>query len=258
MSEPTPTTAPTMSIAGRRLHPTATAGSAKIGSNWMSSSRRDGLGNAALAIGQYHGMRSMQNEAEQSGGHEDAAGQSVTRLLHAWKNGNEAALGELTPIVYDELLRIARRQLRAERQDHTLAPTALVHEAWMRMMNQHRADWRDRTHFFALAARFMRRILVDYSRNHKAQKRGGAVMKISMDEGFDVGQPRDASIAALDDALNALAAFDERKAKVIELRYFGGLTVNEIADHIGVSVATVGRELRVAQAWLHREMCARE
>ncbi|MCW5965107.1 MAG: sigma-70 family RNA polymerase sigma factor [Bryobacterales bacterium] len=200
----------------------------------------------------------MEDENQQQEPQHSEAGQSVTQLLHAWKNGNEAALGELTPIVYDELLRIARRQLRAERSDHTLAPTALVHEAWMRMLNQNRADWRDRTHFFALAARFMRRILVDYSRNHKAQKRGGAAVKISMDEGFDVGQPRDASIAALDDALTALAEFDDRKAKVIELRYFGGLTVNEIADHLAVSVATVGRELRVAQAWLHREMCATE
>ena len=179
---------------------------------------------------------------------------SVTRLLHEWKSGNPDALDVLTPIVYDELLRIARRQLRAERDNHTLAPTALVHEAWMKMLSQKRADWRDRSHFFALAARFMRRILVDYSRNHKAQKRGGAAVKISMDEGFEVGQSRDASICALDDALTALAQFDERKAKVVELRYFGGLTAEEIATQLEVSVATVGREIRMAQAWLHREM----
>ncbi|MCU0228029.1 MAG: sigma-70 family RNA polymerase sigma factor [Bryobacterales bacterium] len=184
------------------------------------------------------------------------SGLNVTQLLHGWKNGDEGALEALTPIVYGELLRIARRQLRTERNDHTLAPTALVHEAWMRMLHQNRADWRDRTHFFALASRFMRRILVDYSRNHKAQKRGGALAKIPLDEGMDVGQAKDASISALDDALTALAEFDERKAKVIELRYFGGLTANEIAEYLEISVATVGRELRMAQAWLHREMCA--
>lgn len=184
----------------------------------------------------------------------DGSTASVTMLLHRWKDGDAGALEELTPIVYQELLRIARRQLRAERNDHTLAPTALVHEAWMRMLNQNRADWRDRTHFYALASRFMRRILVDYSRNHRAQKRGGAVMKVSLDDGMEVGRQPDASVIALDDALTALAAFDERKAKVIELRFFGGLTIDEIAGHIGVSVATVGRELRMAQAWLHREM----
>lgn len=188
----------------------------------------------------------------------DESAESVTRLLHDWKNGSAAALDKLTPIVYGELQRIARRQLRVERQDHTLAPTALVHEAWMRMLNQKRTDWKDRTHFFALAARFMRRILVDHSRVHKAQKRGGAAVKISIDEGLEVCRPRDASIAALDDAMNALAEFDERKAKVVELRYFGGLTSEEIASHLEVSVATVGRELRMAQAWLHREMSAAE
>lgn len=184
---------------------------------------------------------------------EDAAA-SVTMLLHRWKDGDANALEELTPIVYQELLRIARRQLRAERSDHTLAPTALVHEAWMRMLNQDRADWRDRTHFYALASRFMRRILVDYSRSHRAQKRGGAMMKVSLDDGLEVGRQPDASVIALDDALTALASFDERKAKVIELRFFGGLTIEEIAEHLSVSVATVGRELRMAQAWLHREM----
>lgn len=188
----------------------------------------------------------------------DTGNQSVTRLLHEWRDGNAGALDKLTPIVYQELLRIARRQLRGERSDHTLAPTALVHEAWMRMLNQNRADWRDRTHFFALASRFMRRILVDYSRNHRAQKRGGAAVKVSIDDGMEVGKQPEASVIALDDALTALAEFDERKAKVIELRYFGGLTIDEIAGHLGVSVATVGREIRMAQAWLHREMSAHE
>jgi RNA polymerase sigma factor (TIGR02999 family) len=184
----------------------------------------------------------------------DEQTEGVTLLLHQWRDGDASALEKLTPIVYQELLRIARRQLRGERSDHTLAPTALVHEAWMRMLNQNRADWRDRTHFYALASRFMRRILVDYSRNHRAQKRGGAVMKVSLDDGLEVGQKPDASVIALDDALTALSAFDERKAKVIELRFFGGLTIDEIAKHLEVSIATVGRELRMAQAWLHREM----
>ena len=117
--------------------------------------------------------------------------QSVTRLLHEWRDGDAEALEKLTPIVYQELLRIARRQLRGERSDHTLAPTALVHEAWMRMLNQKRAEWQDRTHFFAIASRFMRRILVDYSRNHRAQKRGGAAVKVSIDDGMELGkQPK--------------------------------------------------------------------
>lgn len=247
MQEPTPTRAltqigsmPRPIVAAPAFPAQIPHNSAKINGNWVALPAGQGARYPASK-----GMQSMSDSVE-----------SVTRLLHEWKNGNEGALDELTPIVYDELLRIARRQLRSERPDHTLAPTALVHEAWMRMLNQKRADWRDRTHFFALAARFMRRILVDYSRNYKAQKRGGAVVKISMDEGLEVGQPRDASIAALDDALSALSEFDERKAKVIELRYFGGLTSEEIATHLEVSVATVGRELRVAQAWLHREMSA--
>jgi len=199
---------------------------------------------------------SFTQSVTQSFSADDRDGQSVTGLLHDWKNGSADALDALTPIVYGELIRIARRQLRVERPGHTLAPTALVHEAWMRMLSQKRTDWKDRTHFFALAARFMRRILVDHSRNHNAQKRGGAVVKVAIDDGFDVGERRDASITALDDAMTALAQFDERKAKVVELRYFGGLSGEEIAEHLGISVATVGRELRMAQAWLHREMTA--
>lgn len=162
LKDPTPSAAVTIRMPNVHLPMNGGVASGKIGSIWNASAK---LAPVRQSLGR--GMRPMTSNDERD------AELSVTQLLHDWKNGDESALDSLTPIVYDELLRIARRQLRSERQDHTLAPTALVHEAWMRMLNQNRADWRDRTHFFALASRFMRRILVDYSRNHKAQKRGG-------------------------------------------------------------------------------------
>lgn len=178
----------------------------------------------------------------------------VTQLLLDWGKGNKDALNHITPILYEELRRLADGYLRRERSDHTLQPTALVHEAYMKLADQTQLGWQNRAHFFGIAAQVMRHILVDHSRRHRAAKRGGGGPKVPIDEGIVMSQERPADVVALDDALKTLAKFDERKSKVIELRYFGGLTVEEMAEVLGVSVATIGRELRMAQAWLQREM----
>lgn len=178
----------------------------------------------------------------------------VTQLLVNWGKGDKAALDELTPILYDELRRLADSYLRREREDHTLQPTALVHEAYVKLADQTKLEWQNRAHFFGIAAQVMRHILVDHSRKHNADKRGSGAPKVPIEEGLMVTQQRPSDIVALDDALNTLAKIDERKSKIIELRYFGGLTVEEMAEVLQISVATIGRELRMAQAWLHREM----
>ncbi len=177
----------------------------------------------------------------------------ITGLLVKWSQGDKNALAELTPILYDELRRVAARVVRHEPQNLTLQPTDLVHEAFIRLTDQTRLTSKDRAHFLALAARAMRQILIDHWRRRRAAKRGGGI-KISLEAGKDVAAAAPPEIIALDDALRALEKIDARKAKVIELRYFGGLTTAEIAEVLGISTATVGREIRFAQAWLYREL----
>jgi len=180
--------------------------------------------------------------------------EAVTRLLIEWKSGNKEALDLLTPIVYDELRRLADHYLRNEHAAATLQPTALVHEAYLRLVAQSLPDWESRSHFFGVAAHLMRQILVDHARRKHSGKRGGSASNLSIEEVVTFAVGTDHEIEALDDALNALAAVDERKAKVIELRFFGGFSIEETAQALDISVATVGREQRLAEAWLHREM----
>ncbi|MEM7583604.1 MAG: sigma-70 family RNA polymerase sigma factor [Acidobacteriota bacterium] len=177
----------------------------------------------------------------------------VTRLLHAWREGDPAALERLTPLVYQELRRLARRHMRGERAGHVLQTTALVHEAYMRMVELE-LGFQDRVHFFAIAARLMRRVLVDLAREHKAAKRGGDAVMLSLDEELISTLPPVGDIVALDLALEELAGFDARKARVVELRLFGGLTIQEAVEVLGVSHATVERDLKLAKAWLARRL----
>jgi RNA polymerase sigma factor (TIGR02999 family) len=176
----------------------------------------------------------------------------VTELLAKWGNGNQQALNDLTPLVYKELRRLAASYLRKERKSHTLQPTALVHEAYLRLVDQKSPNWQDRSHFFGVAARLMRQILVDHARRRQAHKR--AVHKIALGEAVSFQQERSRDLVALDAGLNALERFDPRKSKAVELRYFGGLSMDEIAQMLTVSTVTVRRDLRMAEAWLHREM----
>jgi RNA polymerase sigma-70 factor (ECF subfamily) len=178
---------------------------------------------------------------------------SITRLLHASRNGDQQALEDLIFIVYGELRRLADGYLRRERRDHTLQPTALVHEAFLKLLDQD-VEWQNRSHFFAIAARTMRRILVDYARGHNADKRGAGSLKLSLDEAIDFSEERAAELVALDEALTALAAFDPERARLVELRYFAGLSIEETAEAMNISVPTVVRYWRTAKAWLHHEI----
>ena len=178
----------------------------------------------------------------------------VTQLLLDWGKGDRAALDHLMPVVYGELHKIATAYLRGERTEHTLQPTALINEAYLRLTNHTFPEWEGRRHFYGVAAQLMRQILVEHARSHGAAKRGGGAAKLSLDEALDYSREQAAALLELDEALTTLATFDERKARVIELRYFGGLSVEETADLLAVSVATIGREQRLAQAWLHREL----
>jgi RNA polymerase sigma factor (TIGR02999 family) len=182
--------------------------------------------------------------------------ENLTRLLIDWKSGSDEALQLLTPIVYKELCRLANHYLRDERAALTLQPTALVHEAYLRLVAQNLPDFESRSHFFGVAAHLMRQILVDYARQKRSDKRGGDVEKVSIEDTVSFAPVRGRDIEALDDALNALAKIDARKVQVIELRFFGRFSVEETAQALGISVATVGREQRLAEAWLHREMAA--
>jgi RNA polymerase sigma factor (TIGR02999 family) len=182
----------------------------------------------------------------------------VTRLLLEWQKGNKAALDELTPLLYQELRRVAAGYLRRERTDHTLQPTALIHEAYMRMVGNDAPAFESRAHFFGVAANLMRQILVDHARAQRAEKRGGGGPKLPLDEAVSYSQDRSEELVALDDALRELAAFDERKSKIVEMRFFGGLSIEEIAVATSTSVATVGRELRLSQAWLYRAMSSQQ
>ncbi len=179
---------------------------------------------------------------------------SVTGLLVAWGNGDEAALTELVPLVEQELHRIARRCMAGERAGHSLQATALVNEAYLRLIDTQQVNWQDRAHFLAMSARLMRRILVDRARSKGYQKRGGGAVKVTFDEALPVANERGHDLIALDDALVALAAFDQRKSKVIELRFFGGLSVEETAAILEVSAETVMRDWKFAKAWLLRQM----
>jgi RNA polymerase sigma factor (TIGR02999 family) len=179
--------------------------------------------------------------------------QDVTRLLQQWRGGDNQALDELMPVVYDELRRLAGRCLYAERPDHTLRATELVHEAYMRLVG---ADigWQNRAHFYAVAARVLRRILVEYARAHNRKKRGGGEDPVPLDEAIMVGPEASSTVVELDEALERLAALDQRKSEVVQLLFFGGLTYDEAAVALDISPATVHRELKLAKAWLHREM----
>lgn len=176
----------------------------------------------------------------------------VTALLKDWSGGDGAALERLMPLVYGELRRLAASYLRVERKDHTLQPTALVHEAYLRLVDQRSVNWQNRAHFFGIAARMMRRILVDHARRRQAAKRDAPALMIEVFGG--AGGERDPELLALDEALSGLEALDARQAKIVELRFFGGLTVEETAQAEGISPATVKREWRTARAWLAREI----
>jgi len=178
----------------------------------------------------------------------------VTAILLKWREGDESALDQLVPIVHNELRRIARRCMAGERAGHSLQATALVNEAYLRLIDVQHVDWQNRAHFLAMSARLMRRILVDYARSKGYQKRGGGAMKVTFDEGLPVAVEPALDLVALDDALKALATVDERKGRVIELRFFGGLSVEETANVLAVSPETVMRDFKLAKAWLMREL----
>jgi len=179
---------------------------------------------------------------------------AITRLLVGWRGGDQAALEQLIPLVHDELRRLARRHMAHERVGHTLQATALVNEAFVRLIDVQQVKWQDRAHFFAMSSRLMRRILVDFARSKGYQKRGGGAQKVSFDEALVVTNEAGHDLVGLDDALNALAAFDARKAQVVEMRFFGGLSVEETAEALKVSVDTVMRDWKLAKAWLLREL----
>jgi len=178
----------------------------------------------------------------------------VTDLLVHWSEGDQEALNKLIPLVYDELHKLASRYLRRERRDHTLQTTAVVHEAYLKLVNQRDANFENRLHFFAVAAQIMRRILVDYARRHHASKRGGDLYKLSLDEALVTSEEKGADLLALDEALERLAAIDPRQSRVVELRIFAGLTLEETAQALNISPSTVRREWSMAKAWLHRQI----
>jgi RNA polymerase sigma-70 factor (ECF subfamily) len=188
--------------------------------------------------------------AAQSG--EPAVG-DVSTLLRAWSGGDQNALARLTPVVYDELRRLARRYMKRERPGHSLQTTALVNEAYMRLVDYERMQWQNRAHFFAVSSQLMRRILVERARRHNL-KRGAGVQHVSLEEAAMVGGARAADLVALDDAMNALARLDPRKVQVVEMRFFGGLSVEETAEVLKVSPVTVMRDWSTAKAWLYREL----
>ena len=181
--------------------------------------------------------------------------QQFTQLLHEWSGGKKEALDQLMPVIYDELRKLAGRYLYSERRDHTLRATALVNEAYLRLIDQQRVQWKDRTHFYGIAARVMRQVLVDYARKRRADKRGMLVRTdFSVSQLADPGHSQDLDALALHDALNALAELDPREAEIVELRYFGGLTEEEVATVTHLSPATIRREIATARFWLGRRM----
>lgn len=185
-----------------------------------------------------------------------ASNHDVTRLLSDWSNGDRRALDELLPLVYEELRRLAGAYLRREREAHTLQSTALVHEAFLRMVNQRDVEWHGRAHFFGIAAQMIRRILVDHARAQRTAKRGSGAVMLELDESIAASQQRDLDLIALDDALSRLGAMDRRQGRIVELRFFAGLSVEDTAEVMGISTATVKREWASARAWLFREVAA--
>lgn len=183
-----------------------------------------------------------------------SAPNEITHLLLAWNNGDHAVLDRLVPLVHAELRRLARHYLRRERAGHTLQTTALINEAYLRLIDGPQVAWQNRAHFFGIAARLMRRILVDFARERNYQKRGGAALRVSFDAAMTISPTQDNELVALDEALNALAGVDLRKARVVELRYFGGLTEKETAAVLKVSGETVRRDWRLAKSWLLRRL----
>jgi len=182
------------------------------------------------------------------------ASTEVTKLLLAWSEGDKLALEELLPLVYRELHAIARRYMSGERPDHTLQASALVNEAYLKLVDVRKAQWKNRAHFFGVAAQLMRRILVDFGRRRHYRKRGDGVRPLSLNEDLAIAAARTTDVVALDDALNLLADVDPRRVRVVELRFFAGLTVEETAEVLNVSIDTVVRDWRLAKVWLHREL----
>ena len=178
----------------------------------------------------------------------------ITNLLVAWSSGDESALTRLAPLVYDELHRLAHHYMRGERRGHTLQTTALVNEAYVRLIDWKNVRWQNRAHFFAVSAQLMRRILVDFARAHNYEKRGGGARPVDLDEAAKITEDKGPNMIALDEALKVLAGLDERQSKVVELRFFGGLTNDEVAEVLKVSEATVRRDWSLARAWLYREL----
>jgi RNA polymerase sigma factor (TIGR02999 family) len=178
----------------------------------------------------------------------------VTQLLRQWSQGDESVVNELTRLVYQELHRLASSYIRRERPDHTLQATALIHEAYLRLVEQKQSEWHSRSHFFGFAAHLMRQILVDHARAHKAEKRGAGAERISIEEAEAIAPERAENLMALDEALTALASFDQRKAHIMEMRFFGSMSLEEIAQAVGISVRTVDREMRLARAWLYQSL----
>jgi len=181
----------------------------------------------------------------------------ITQLLQRWRDGNREALDALLPLVYDELRRLAHRHLRNERAEHTLQSSALVHEAYLRLVGQDFPQWEGRTHFFAIAAQLMRQILVDYARRHRPSKRGSGVCMLTLGDVETLPQRKDVDVVALNDALNSLAEIDPRQSHVVELRFFAGLSLEETSEVMGIGTATVQRDWTAARAWLHREISRR-
>ena len=182
-------------------------------------------------------------------------GQEVTKLLVLWRNGDAKALDSLMPLVYDELRRLARSYLQRERSEHTLQSTALVHEAYLRLVDQN-VGWQNRAHFFGIAAQMMRRVLVDHARSRNSAKRGDGVCRVTLDEDIMGAGQRDVDIMALDHALSDLAKFDSQQSRIVELRFFAGLSIEDTSEVLNISPATVKRDWAMAKAWLHREMNA--
>ena len=180
----------------------------------------------------------------------------VTELLKQWTDGRQDALDRLIPRIYSELRKLASSYLRRERADHSLQPTALVHEAFLKLVDQHAVQWQNRAHFFGIAAQAMRRILVDHARAHAAEKRGSGERPVAIDDNLPGGAVVDINVIALDEALCKLAALDLQQSRIVELRYFGGLTMRETAEALRISPATVGRDWTVAKAWLYAELKA--
>ena len=178
----------------------------------------------------------------------------VTLLLQGWRNGDRKALDTLLPLVYKELRRLAHFQLQRERPDHTLQSAALVHEAYLRLIGLNSPQWESRTHFFAIAAQLMRQILVDYARRHGAAKRGGGTHKLCLEDAAALGRQNDVDVVSVDDALTALAKIDPRQSRIVELRFFAGLSLQEISEVLEIAPATVQRDWMAARAWLHREI----